>query len=161
MGTRKGKRAGLPFRDDLPTVNIARLRRSGAVTNEVKSVRIFDGSEVRVRHSMFPNGGSRSFFLCPSCDQQAVKLRLLAFDKCRIGCARCDGGLIYRCQDHDKTNRIERLRQALYGPNPHKHFRKRLERALRRALIVERQGRLDRATDKRTLVHKRLARAAL
>jgi hypothetical protein len=154
MGTHKGKRAGLPFRDDLPTVNIARLRRSGAVTRDSLMVKVRFGDderEVKVRHSLFPvrgkdgRRGSRSFFLCPSCANQAAKLRLLPFDNGRIACCRCDGGLIYRCQDHDSSNRIERLRQALYGPNPAKLFRKRLERALKRALIVERQARLNRA----------------
>jgi hypothetical protein len=136
--TISGKRAGLPFKDDLPTIKVSSLRRSRAITLDSSRVKVCFGDverEIRVRHSLFPGGGNRSFFLCPTCANQAMTLRLL---EGRVVCRRCDG-LIYRCQGKDKTNRIERLRQALYGPDPVKHNRKRLETALRRALLVERR----------------------
>lgn len=133
--TLSGKRAGLPFKDDLPTVGVTRLRREGVITRHSKSVQIFDGREVPVTHRQFPNGGSWSFFFCPNCSRRVRNLRL--FDG-RIVCRWCDG-LMYRCQAYDnKGDRIERLRQALYGPNPAK-LRRRLEIALRRALLRQRR----------------------
>jgi hypothetical protein len=129
------------FKDDLPTLKISTLRASGAVTLAMKSVVVFDGTEVRVRHSLFPNGGSWTYFICPACAGQAMTIRLLDG---RALCGRCDG-LHYRCQHDDKSGRLGRLREALFGPKPAKHNRKRLERALRRALIVERTARLSKA----------------
>lgn len=129
-----GKRAGLPFKDDLPTVSSSRLRRAGAITPHSKSVQIFSGREVGVTHRQFPNGGGWSFFLCPACNRRVRTLRL--FDE-RVVCRWCDG-LLYRCQAHQTAPRIERLRQALYGPNKPAR-RRRLEVALRRALLAERR----------------------
>jgi len=136
--TSSGKRAGLPFRDDLPSVSAATMRRMGAITPDSLLVKVSFGDlerEVRVTHRHFPSGGSWSFFLCPVCDRRARTLRL--YDG-RVLCHWCDG-LMYRCQAHDKASRLERLRQALYGPKPIKHRRRRLEVALRRALLAERR----------------------
>lgn len=138
--TLSGKRAGLPFRDDVPAVTSTQLRRDGVIKPDSQSVRIFD-REVRVVHRLFPargpqgKRGSWSFFLCPVCDRRARTLRL--YDG-RVVCKWCDG-LMYRAQAHDKTTRLKRLRQALYGPNPAKEGRRRLEIALRRALLAERR----------------------
>ena len=136
--TISGKRAGLPFKDDLPSVSSSRMRRAGAITPDSLSVKVCFGDlerEVRVAHRHFPNGGGWSFFLCPSCSRRVRTLRL--YDG-RVVCRWCDG-LFYRCQVRDSTNRIERLRQALYGPNPHYKSRRPLEIALRRALLTERR----------------------
>jgi len=142
--TSSGKRAGLPFKDDLPSVSSSRLRRAGAITPDSLSVKVSFGElerEIRVVHRQFPargplgKRGSWSFFLCPACDRRARTLRL--YDG-RVLCKWCDG-LMYRCQAHDKSGRIERLRQALYGPNPAAQSRRRLEVALRRALLAERR----------------------
>jgi hypothetical protein len=62
--------------------------------------------------------------------------------------------LPYRCQIGDKAPRVERLVERLYGPPARLHprpgrvldRRDRLERSLRRALIVER-SRLRGVTD--------------
>jgi hypothetical protein len=141
--TSSGKRAGLPFKDDLPSVSAATMRRAGAITPESLSVIVRFGDlerEIRVTHRLFPargpqgKRGSWSFFLCPVCDRRARTLRL--YDG-RVLCHWCDG-LMYRCQAHDKANRLERLRQALYGPKPIER-RRRLEVALRRALLAERR----------------------
>ena len=103
--------------------------RSGEETFERK---------VALSHLHFPNGGSWSFFVCPSCSTRRVRtLRL--FDG-RPTCWRCDG-LLQRSQGHDRTGRIERLKQRLYGGKEINN-RGRLERSLRRALIVERRRRL-------------------
>jgi hypothetical protein len=71
------------FQDDLASVSISRLRASGIVTRDTKSVEIVFGEghdglrrEVRVVHRRFPNGGEWSFFLCPICDRPARILKL-------------------------------------------------------------------------------------
>jgi hypothetical protein len=136
--TSSGKRAGLPFRDDVPSVSAATMRRMGAIKPDSQSVMVAFGErerEIRVTHRHFPTGGSWSFFLCPECSRRA---RTLRFYDGRVLCHWCDG-LMYRCQAHDKTSRLERLRQALYGPNPAAQRRRRLEVALRRALLAERR----------------------
>jgi hypothetical protein len=136
--TLSGKRAGLPFKDDLPTVGVTRLRREGVIRPDSLTVKISFGElerEISVTHRQFPNGGGWSFFLCPNCSRRVRNLRL--FDG-RIVCRWCDG-LMYRCQSYEnKGGTIERLRQALYGPNPAK-LRRRLEIALRRALLRQRR----------------------
>jgi hypothetical protein len=72
------------FQDDLPTTpTISRLRASGVVTAETRSVIVAIGEgesafarEVRVTHQLFPNGGSWSFFVCPTCGRRARVLKL-------------------------------------------------------------------------------------
>lgn len=141
--TISGRRVGLPFKDDLPAVSSSRLRAAGAITLDSKTVVVRFGDvarEVGVTHRIFPargplgKRGSWSFFVCPKCDRRVRTLRL--YDG-RVVCRWCDG-LIYRCQCCDSTNRLERLREALYGPNPAK-LRRRLEVAYRRALLMERR----------------------
>ena len=78
--------------------------------------------EVRLTHRLFPargpegKRGSWSFFLCPSCSRRVRTLRL--YDG-RLVCRRCDG-LLDRCQMEGRGagERIERLRQQLYGAKP-------------------------------------------
>ena len=96
--------------------------------------------EVRLTHRHFPQGGSWSFFLCPSCSRRVRTLRL--YDG-RLVCCWCDG-LLYRCHTEGRGTgeSIERLRQRLYGDKPARTRRKRLELSLRRALIIERRKRL-------------------
>ena len=68
------------FQDDLPSVSISRLRASGVVTSDTKSVDIVFGEgddglrrEVKVVHRRFPNGGEWSFFLCPVCEPSGAR----------------------------------------------------------------------------------------
>lgn len=140
-------KAERPRRDDLPTVRVSPLRASGWITPDMKSVLVaftkgdeVHAREVRLSHRKFPNGGSWSFFLCPTCSRRARTLRL--YDG-RAVCCRCDG-LLLRCQMEGRgtRERIERLRNQLYGPKPARHRRKALEMSLRRALIVDRRKRL-------------------
>ena len=146
-------KAALPRRDDLPAVHISPLRASGWITPEMKSVLVAftkgdeaHAREVRVTHRLFPargpegKRGSWSFFICPSCSRRVRTLRL--YDG-RLVCRHCDG-LLARCQMEGRRTleRIERLRNQLYGPKPAKHRRKALEMSLRRALIVDRRKRL-------------------
>jgi hypothetical protein len=73
------------FQDDLASVSISRLRASGVVTSDTKSVYIVFGEgddglrrEVEVVHRHFPNGGEWSFFSCPVCSRPARVLKLHA-----------------------------------------------------------------------------------
>ena len=136
-------KADLPRRDDLPAVHVSPLRANHTITLEVKSVLVAFGElirEVRVTHRFFPQGGSWSFFICPSCSRRVRTLRL--YDG-RLVCSGCDG-LLNRAQTEGRNTgeRIERLRQQLYGPKPARRRRKALEMSLRRALIVDRRKRL-------------------
>jgi hypothetical protein len=150
MATKRGKRAGLPLRDDLPvTPNISALRASGAVAFGALSVlAIFEpggfAREVKLTHRVFPKGGNWSFYLCP-CGRRARRLRL--FDG-RIVCRYCDG-LMARIQAEcarpaAHAARIARLRAQL-AAGPAK--RQRLEWALRRALLRNRRRRLGKVLD--------------
>jgi hypothetical protein len=140
--------------DDCPSVSVSRLRALGAVTEDMASVRVTIGEvsrEVGLSHMRFPNGGGWSFFLCPLCGRRARVLKLFE----RIACWRCtrfEGRpLPYRAMLHDRSQRIERLREKLYGgaarprPRPGRMLdrRRRLEQALRRALIAERNWLKD------------------
>ena len=135
-----------PIRDSLPAVGVTRLRATGAITLESTSIKVAFGTgpdalerEIRVVHRLFPSGGSWSFFVCPSCLRRA---RILRLHDGRIVCWRCDG-LIYACQANKsrktRTDVIERLTARLQSG---KTNRARVERLLRRALIVERRKRL-------------------
>jgi hypothetical protein len=71
------------FQDDLASISISRLRASGVVTRDTKSVEVVFGDgndglrrEVKVVHRRFPNGGEWSFFLCPVCERPAHILKL-------------------------------------------------------------------------------------
>ena len=122
----------------------------GIVTTETTSVRLsFNGEperDVAIVLRKFPNGGSWSFFVCPSCGRRARVLRRHE----RIVCWRC-AGLPYRCQLGDKRPAIERLLALLYSDQPARLHPRRgqmldrrasLERSLREARIRERQRRL-------------------
>jgi hypothetical protein len=92
--------------------------------------------EVGLWHMFFPNDGSWSYFLCPTCSRRCQTLRL--YDGA-FRCASCDG-LKLRCQVGDKGPRIERLRARLAQPNKRRPHQ--TEWALRQALIAERRQRL-------------------
>ena len=60
------------FQDDLASVSVSRLRASGVVTSDTKSVHIVFGKgdeglrrEVKVVHRRFPNGGEMVVFPVP------------------------------------------------------------------------------------------------
>lgn len=77
------------FRDDLPTVHISRLRAIGVVVSSSTEAVIKLGDVelvVGIVHIYFPNGGSWSFALCPSCGKRARTLRLLVG---QLHCSRC------------------------------------------------------------------------
>jgi hypothetical protein len=131
-------------RPDHPTVGVSRLRASGAIKPDATSIELF-GRPVGVTHRQFPNGGSWSFFVAPCCGRRVRTLRLIDD---RVLCWRCDG---FGHRTH--RDRIERLRERLYGGPARLHprgtrkldRRRALEASLRRALIVERRKALDNA----------------
>jgi hypothetical protein len=144
------------FQDDLLEVSVSGLRASGAIAADATSVVIAFGQgdnalrrEVRVVHRMFPNGGSWSLFICPTCGRRVRKLKLHE----KVMCWRCcvQGGLGYRISDGSaaeraeaRARRTERLQAQLGGgplrlrPRPGRVMDRRgaLELRLRRARIV-------------------------
>lgn len=147
-------------RDGLPKVGVSRLRALGviklgdlATVIEFKEGDAVHRKEVGLTHRIFPNGGSWSFFLCPTCGRRVRTLRL--YDG-RVVCGRCDG-LALRCNGSDfhrpgdPYGRIARLQKLLYGGEvrlnkPGIWRRKQLEISLRRALINERAKQLRQWT---------------
>lgn len=133
-------KADKPRRDDLPAIRVSRLRKLGAITPPMKTVRLeLEGRtfDVGLAHTRFPNGGGWSYFVCP-CGRLAQTLRLL---EGRLVCRTCDG-LLARCQmEEDKAGPIARLIARLEGPRI-KYRPAALERSLRRKLLVQRERRL-------------------
>lgn len=164
--------AKLPRRDDLPFVTSSRLRALGVIKDGEASALIEVGGlarEVKLAHRRFPNGGSWSFFLCPACGRRCRILRL--YDG-KLVCHRCDG-LYLRCQwgdgAPDKGPRIARLRallatdQATVKPDPSGRRARRihrLETALRRALLAEREARIEKWTKARELAKRSMKRGS-
>ena len=150
------------FQDDLPSVSISRLRASGIVTSDTKSVEIVFGEgadglrrEVKVVHRRFPNGGEWSFFLCPVCDRPARVLKLHDKPICRRCCLR--HGVGYRVssgtpveRDVARVARLQKLRKQLDGgpvrlhPRPGRKLDRRwsLTVSWRRGMIREREDLL-------------------
>jgi hypothetical protein len=145
------------FQDDLPSLSAPRLRASGVITTEMTEIVVKIGDvEVEVGLSLlrFANGGSWSFFRCPSCGQQARILKLLDG---AVLCRRCcvSRGVRWRCEPmglrQRAEHRIPKLRAMLESDvslrlKPHlwgtMERRSRLEAALRRAeYIVSRSSR--------------------
>jgi hypothetical protein len=156
------------FQDDLPSVSASRLRASGIVTSEMKSVVVVFGEgadalkrEVELWHMFFPNHGVWSYFYCPSCSRRCRMLRVL--DGCVV-CRRCClrhgvGYCISRGspveRDVARVARLQKLRQLLDGEPARLHPRpgRRLDRrwsltlSWRRGMIRERQDLLQLRLD--------------
>jgi hypothetical protein len=151
------------FQDDLPTTpSISRLRASGFVTAEKRSVVVTFGGgesalarEARVTHQLFPNGGSWSFFVCPACGRPARVLKLHEKPMCRRCCLR--EGIGYRVssgspveRDVARLARLLKLRELLDGgparlyPRPGRRLDRRWSLAVswRRGMIRQRQDLL-------------------
>jgi hypothetical protein len=150
------------FQDDLASVSVSRLRASGVVTSDTKSVHIVFGAgndglrrEVKVVHHRFPNGGEWSFFLCPVCERPARILKLHEKPMCRRCCL--SHGVGYRVssgspveRDVARVARLQKLRKLLDGDPVRLHPRpgRRLDRrwsltvSWRRGMIREREDLL-------------------
>jgi hypothetical protein len=104
--------------DELPSVGIADLRRSGELTPGMECVAVTlqetadapVSTEVGVVHVLMRSGGFFLQFICGPCGQRAQVLRLYAG---QIMCGRCTG-LRYWCEGKPAVrraqHRIERLK---------------------------------------------------
>ena len=82
------------YRDDLPAVRASRLRALDAITPETTAFLVRLGHVERVvgvSLLKFPNGGTWSLFVCPTCGQRAQALRLHLDDIVCPGCCRRRG----------------------------------------------------------------------
>jgi hypothetical protein len=144
--------------DDLPSVGVSRLRASGAIRSEDKTVVVTfpDGPSfvVALSHFRWPNGGSWSFVVCP-CGRRARTLRLLDGDLCCRECCKA-AGLRYRVELIETPKRAAYIAPKLLArlnsetparlhPRPDGSMldrRANLEFALRRSLLVQRRHNL-------------------
>ena len=144
------------FVDDLPVVSAARLRSLDLIGVETTEFVVHVGNVeqlVEVKLRKFPNGGSWSLFVCPTCGLSAKVLRALNGGLvCWRCCFRC--GVRYRSEPAGRLARAERriskLRAGLESTEslrlkPHlwgtMERRSRLEAALRKAeFIVAQRG---------------------
>jgi hypothetical protein len=150
------KRSGRRFIDDLPTASASRLRAAGIITAETTSflVRLADVEQVvAITLRKFPNHGSWSLFVCPTCGRRAQVLRALnGVLVCWRCCFRC--GVRYRSEPTGQRQRVElrlpRLRAMLETPvslrlKPHlwgkMERRGRLEAALARCEYIASRSR--------------------
>ena len=81
-------------RDDLPSVSISRLRALDIITVETTQflVRLDEVEQlVGVKLRRFPNGGSWSLFVCPTCNRWVRTLRLHLEDIVCPGCCKQRG----------------------------------------------------------------------
>ena len=95
------------FIDDLPSLNISRLRAECVITAATTEfvVRLGDVDQVvGVTLTRFPNGGSWSRFVAPCCGKRARTLRLL---NGAVICWRCcmRRSVRYRCEPTDLRRR--------------------------------------------------------
>jgi hypothetical protein len=142
----------------LPSLNISRLRATGAISAEMTSVVVEGGRElveVGLGLVRFPNGGSWSFFLCPQCSCKARTLRL--YEGCLL-CRRClvARGVRWRCEPTSVKRRAAmrilklkamlesetslRLKPVLWGKMER---RKRHEAALARCEYIVNRSRFS------------------
>jgi hypothetical protein len=159
-----GSREPLPIRpcsglgrcEELPSVAITRLRASGEVNSGTTLIRVKLGcleASVRVHLRLFPNGGSWSFFGCPTCGKKVRVLRLygdavLCWSCCRRRGIRNSSETMSREQRARAS--IFRIRAKLAGEGLRASRarcwskldkRKQLEAALARAEYVAAHGR--------------------
>ena len=102
---------GRIFFDELVSLAASRLKATGAIRLEDRHGIIAFGDKqklVGVAHTVFKNGGSWSFFVCPKCGRRAKKL-WLAYDAPR--CRLCLEKLGVRYRAADGFGRAERLRE--------------------------------------------------
>ena len=152
------------FFDQLVSVDVSRLKAAGAIRLEDRQVVIPFGEQnklIGVAHTIFWNGGSWSYFVCPRCGRRAKKLWLVDdAPRCRL-CLEKLGvrhrasygfGRTERLRERDR--RIDRLQAMLEGgamrfkPVPSNWGNRRLDRrnrltaALQRARIVTRLAQI-------------------
>lgn len=153
------------FVDDLPFINISRLRAEGTISPSTTEfvVRLGDVEQtVGVKHRKFPCGGGWSSFVSPCCGVQVRMLRLL---NGRLLCCRCCNrhGVRYRCEPTGARQRaamrIPKLLAMLNSDTPLRlktmrgtmERREQHEAALQRNLLILKRHDLaarEKAIDK-------------
>jgi hypothetical protein len=152
------------FFDELVSVGVSRLKATGAIRIEDRRVAIPFGQRNRliaVAHTIFPNGGSWSYFICPRCGGRKRKLWLVNDAPCCVKCCWSFGvryraaygfGRTERLRERDR--RVDRLQAMLEGgpmrfkPVPPNWGNRRLDRrnhltvALQRSRIVTRLAQI-------------------
>jgi hypothetical protein len=154
------KKSGRRFIDDLPAASVSRLRALDIITLQTTTflVRLADVEQVvAVTLRRFPNRGSWSLFVCPTCGLRAQVLRALnGVLVCWRCCFRC--GVRYRSEPAGQRRRAEqripKLRAMLESDKPLRlnpstlwgklERRTQLEAALRRCEFVVAQHGVPR-----------------
>ena len=152
------------FFDELVSLGVSRLRATGAIKLEDRQAVIPFGGQNKlsgVAHTVFRNGGSWSYFVCPKCGRRAKKLWLVDDAPRCVSCCWSFGaryrsaygfGRSERLRERDR--RVDRLQAMLEGgplrlkPVPPNWGDRRLDRrnrltwALQRARIVTRLAQI-------------------
>jgi hypothetical protein len=152
------------FFDELLSIGVSRLRAAGAIKLEDRHTIVPFGGRMKlisVAHTVFRNGGSWSFFLCPRCGKRAKKLWLVDdAPRCRLCLEKL--GVRYRSayafgqteRLRVRDRRVDRLQAMLEGgplrlkPVPASWGNRRLDRrirltwALQRARLVTRLAQI-------------------
>jgi hypothetical protein len=113
------------FFDELVSVGVSRLKASGAIRLEDRQGIVAFGDKqklVGVAHTVFKNGGSWSYFVCPKCGRRAKRL-WLADDALRCRLCLQKLGVRYRAaygfgrteRLRERDRRIDRLQAMLEG----------------------------------------------
>ena len=152
------------FFDQLASLDAARLKATGAIRLEDRHGVIAFGDKqklVGVAHTVFKNGGSWSYFVCPKCGRRAKRLWLIDdAPRCKVCLEKL--GVRYRAaygfgrteRLRERDRRIDRLQAMLEGgpmrfkPVPPNWGNRRLDRrnrltwALQRARIATRLAQI-------------------
>src|SRR5215831_5303478 len=113
------------FFDELASLKASRLRATGAISLEDRHGVVAFGDQqklIGVAHTVFKNGGSWSYFICPKCGRRAKRLWLVE-DAPR--CVKCcwSLGVRYRsaygfgrtARFQERDRRVDRLQAMLEG----------------------------------------------
>jgi hypothetical protein len=145
--------------DDFPSIGVSRMRAAGEIRPDDKTTTIQFPDDptaftIPLHHMKFPNGGGWSFFCCP-CGRHARTIRLYDNALACHGCLKALGfcNRVQLIPAHKRAAyhaprllaRLASASPARLNPRPGRVLdrRPRLERSLRRALIVARQHALD------------------
>jgi hypothetical protein len=116
------------FFDELVSVGLSRLRATGAIRLEDRHrrarivTRLAQIALVGVAHTVFKNGGSWSYFVCPKCGRRAKRLWLVDdAPHCRLCLEKL--GVRYRASYgfgrterlRERDRRVDRLQAMLEG----------------------------------------------
>jgi hypothetical protein len=113
------------FFDQLVSLGVSRLRATGVIKLEDRQILIPFGEHkklIGVAHTVFRNGGSWSYFVCPKCERRAKKLWLVDDAPRCVSCCWSFGvryrsaygfGRSERLRERDR--RVDRLQAMLEG----------------------------------------------